>query len=395
MMVQQEGYTHRIKTISYNWIIVFCLVYGSLAIKLDTPNQIFLWVIIPLLFVYCMSVYRAILLKNKYIGIYIVILLWSLISCLVASDMVLARKEFQIILATFVLSIVFYALAQNKRYIPWLYLTFLLIVFANYHYVRNNIIPGMFIGLERATDEKFNANDMSVFLFYAVCATFVFGEIFSGYKRKLSRIFLFVFIAIIPYFSLITMSRQIFVIAIPFCLFSIIYRYNPFSSIKQLVVYGVLLAIFISIAYYYYLPIYEASIFVERLSSDVTEDSRVALLIGGFLLGLQNPLLGVGPGNVLLYFNGHFTHSSYAELFAASGLFPLVLFIFLIAKFIIVQWRRYNQTKDKLFMYFFVTGLFWAAYNFFYAFYSSLWLMCFLFLLISHSNQYYKELKVV
>ena len=394
MMMQQDGHTHRAKTISYNWIIVFCFVFGSLVINLDTPNQIFLWVIIPLLFVYCMLLYGNILLKNKYIAIYIVILLWSLATCLIASDMFLALMQLRIMLSTFVLSIIFYSLSQNKRYLPWLYLTFLLIVLANYYYVRNNILTDMVIGLERANDEKFNANELSYFLFYAICAVFVFGEIFTDDKRKLSRIFLFAFIAIIPYFALITMSRQIFVIVIPFCLFSIIYRYNPFSSIKRLVVYGVLLAIFIFIIYYYYLPLYEASIFVDRLSRDVTEDSRFALIVGGFLLGFQNPLLGVGPGNVLLYLNGSFTHSSYAELFAASGLFPLVLFIFLIAKFIIVQWRRYNQTKDKLFMYFFVTGLFWAAYNFFYAFYSSLWLMCFLFLLISHSNQYYKELKV-
>jgi len=341
-----------------------------------------------------MLLYGNILLKNKYIAIYIVILLWSLATCLIASDMFLALMQLRIMLSTFVLSIIFYSLSQNKRYLPWLYLTFLLIVLANYYYVRNNILTDMVIGLERANDEKFNANELSYFLFYAICAVFVFGEIFTDDKRKLSRIFLFAFIAIIPYFALITMSRQIFVIVIPFCLFSIIYRYNPFSSIKRLVVYGVLLAIFIFIIYYYYLPLYEASIFVDRLSRDVTEDSRFALIVGGFLLGFQNPLLGVGPGNVLLYLNGSFTHSSYAELFAASGLFPLVLFISLIAKFILEQWRRYRQTNDKLFMYFFMTGIFWAAYNWFYVFYSSFWLMCFLFLLIGHSNQRYKESKV-
>jgi len=341
-----------------------------------------------------MLLYGNILLKNKYIAIYIVILLWSLATCLIASDMFLALMQLRIMLSTFVLSIIFYSLSQNKRYLPWLYLTFLLIVLANYYYVRNNILTDMVIGLERANDEKFNANELSYFLFYAICAVFVFGEIFTDDKRKLSRIFLFAFIAIIPYFALITMSRQIFVIVIPFCLFSIIYRYNPFSSIKQFVVFGVLLVIFISITYYYYLPIYEASILVERLSRDVTEDSRYALIVGGFLLGFQNPLFGVGPGNVLLYLNGSFTHSSYAELFAASGLFPLVLFISLIAKFILEQWRRYRQTNDKLFMYFFMTGIFWAAYNWFYVFYSSFWLMCFLFLLIGHSNQRYKESKV-
>lgn len=394
MIMQQAGYTHRVKTISYNWIIVFCLMFGPLVINLDMPNQIFLWIIIPLLFVYCMLLYGAILLKNKYIGIYIVILLWSLATCLIASDMFLALMQLRVMLSAFILSVIFYSLAQNKRYLPWLYLTFLLIVLANYYYVRNNIMAGMSIGLERANDEKFNANELSYFLFYAVCAVFVFGEILSGYKRKFSRIFLFAFTAIIPYFALITMSRQIFVIIIPFCLFSIIYRYNPFSSIKQLVVYGVLSAIFIFTIYYYYLPIYEASIFVERLSRDATEDTRAALIVGGFLMGFQNPLWGVGPGNVLLYLNGSFTHSSYAELFAASGLFPLVLFIFLIAKFILAQWRRYRQTKDKLFMYFFATGIFWAAYNWFYVFYSSFWLMCFLFLLIGHSEQYYKELKL-
>ena len=386
-------YAQRAKNISYNWIIVFCLVFGSLVINLDTPNQIFLWVIIPSLGIYCILLYGAVFLKNKYIGIYIVILLWSLATCLVASDMFLALMQLRVMLSAFVLSIIFYSLAQNKRYIPWLYLTFLLIVLADYYYVRTNIITEMTIGLERANDEKFNANQLSYFLFYSVCAIFVFGEIFTGYKRKLSRIFLFAFIAIIPYFALITMSRQIFVIIIPFCLCSIIYRYNPIASIKRLVVYGVLLATFIYIVYYYYLPIYEASIFVERLSRDVTEESRVALITGGLLLGLQNPLFGVGPGNVLLYLNGHFTHSSYAEIFAASGLFPLALYIFLIAKFIVAQWQRYKQTKDKLFMYFFMTGIFWAAYNWFYVFYSSFWLMSFLFLLISHSEQHYKSIE--
>lgn len=64
MMMQQVEYTHRVKAISYNWIIVFFLVFGPLVINLDTPNQIFLWVMIPLLGVYCMLLYGTILLKN-------------------------------------------------------------------------------------------------------------------------------------------------------------------------------------------------------------------------------------------------------------------------------------------------------------------------------------------
>jgi len=321
-------------------------------------------------------------------------LLWIFISCFVASDIDLMLSELRAILGTFVLSCIFFALAQNKRYIPWLYLTFLLIVLINYVYVKNNILTDFYIGQERANDKLFNANRFGYYLLYSVCAIFVYGEIFKGYKKNLCRIFLFAFIAILPYLALITMSRQIIIIVIPFYLYSLIQRYNPLSSVKHFVIFGALLAIVSYFVLNYYLPIYESSIFIDRLQSDVTEDSRLTLIIDGFLLGLQNPILGVGPANTVLYLNGAFTHCSYTELFASSGLLPMVLFIILVVKFILEQWRRYRQTEDKLFLYFFITGVFWAAYNFFYVFYSSLWLMCFLFLLISHSDQYNKELNV-
>jgi O-antigen ligase len=134
-------------------------------------------------------------------------------------------------------------------------------------------------------------------------------------------------------------------------------------------------------------------VLADRIARTVVADDRFELIINGFLIGLQHPITGVGPGNVILHLGGvNSTHCSYAELFAASGLLPLVLFIILVVIFILEQWRRYRHTKNNLFLYFFTTGVFWAVYNFFYEFYLDLWLMSFLFLLIGHSNQYYKEL---
>jgi len=385
--------TNRAKAIPFNWIIVLCLIYVPLVTFSPILNKIALFVIIPLLFIYCLYSYSA-LIYNKYIQLYIAIVLWILISCFVASDIDLMLRELRIILGTFAVSCIFFALAQNKRYVPWLYLTFLLVVLINYVYLKNNILTDLYIGQERPDDELFNANRFGYYLLYSVCAIFVYGEIFKGFKETLCRIFLFAFIAIVPYIALITMSRQIIIIVIPFCLYTLIQRYNPLSSVKHFIIYGALLAIVSYCVLNYYLPLYESSIFIDRLQTDVTEDNRVTLIIEGFLIGLQNPILGVGPGNAVLYLNGYFTHCSYTELFATSGLLPMVLFIALIGKFIFEQLSRYRQTKDKLFLYFFTTGVFWAAYNFFYVFYSSLWLMCFLFLLIAHSGEYYKELNM-
>lgn len=85
------------------------------------------------------------------------------------------------------------------------------------------------------------------------------------------------------------------------------------------------------------------------------------------------------------------SHNSYAEIFANAGIPGLLMYTSLLGVFIRRQFIRYRQTKDSTFLVFFVFGIIYAFYNFFYVFYRAPWLIMFFVIVSSHSEMYYKR----
>ena len=125
---------------------------------------------------------------------------------------------------------------------------------------------------------------------------------------------------------------------------------------------------------------------------DSDEDIRETLFKLAWKLGTENPILGIGAGNFVVYTQGPFSHSTYAELFACCGIVSAIVFILWLIQSTRIQWKRYKNTNDSYFLYMMLICIVWAAANIFYVYISSIWLLAFWGLILGSSDAYYKRL---
>ena len=138
------------------------------------------------------------------------------------------------------------------------------------------------------------------------------------------------------------------------------------------------------------LDIYSNSYLYTRSSENVKDDIRRYLMEDAFNVGLDNFFTGVGTGCYCIVSRyGGFSHTTYIELFANTGILGSLIFIWAILNFLMTQLRRYKSTNDLLFLLFLIFGLFFAFDNFFYVFYSSVWLLGIFLLVAAHGDQHY------
>ena len=121
------------------------------------------------------------------------------------------------------------------------------------------------------------------------------------------------------------------------------------------------------------------------------EDARTYHIYKALSIGADNLFVGVGPGCYSTFSNGYFSHCTYTELFANYGIFEALFYIWILSHFASVQLKRYKQYKDTQYLTFFVFGVIFIVDNFFYVFYTGMWLMAFFFLVALHSEQYYRQ----
>lgn len=136
---------------------------------------------------------------------------------------------------------------------------------------------------------------------------------------------------------------------------------------------------------------YDNSFLKSRSEQKVKDDVRTVLLKDAIEVGLDHPLIGVGPGNYVQFsFNKHFSHCTYTELFANTGLPGVIIYVYLLLLFVKTQWCRMRRYRDRTYLVFLLCGIIYFFDNFFYVFYVDLWLIGFFMLLASHSESYYK-----
>lgn len=382
------------KNIKFSYIIILGLLFSASVSLIPALNPIALYGIIPGIFLFCAISYSPIL-NSSYIRVFFYWFIWIGFTWLAATDKTLATQNLKEILGGFLLSYVMYTLSQNKRYIPWLYLSFVFyyIFLWRYAFTEMSILT-MNIEGERLNDDLLNANTLAYLTFYSAFAIFILGHILTNKFLKIIFKTLFMgTLILVPMVSIYTASRQVLIIIIPFVLILLYYRYKPRLTAKSLITSLAVLFVAVMIYKSYFSEMYENSLLKERSEINIQDDPRMMLLVKAVEIGVKNPLYGVGPGNFILYTDEQqYSHCSYTELFANSGLLALILFVWLIVKFVKDQFQRYKQSKDVIFLYLIITGLFWGFYNLFFVFYLNLWLISFLFLIIGHSNAYYSEI---
>lgn len=305
-----------------------------------------------------------------------------------------ANNQMKNLLGVFVFSVTLANLSKNKRCIPWLYGIFIILFIQALIYANNHIlIEGFDTSKDRLNDDKLNANTVAYYTFFVTFALYELGNNFLVKKDYVVRVFRICFLAmyILSFIiALLTASRQVLIIQLPLLAFLTYIRYIKGVSAKRKVVFILIASVICISSIDKIADAYDNSFLKVRSEKDVKEDSRSALLQDAIKVGFEHPIMGVGPGNYVRYsFNRHFSHCTYTELFANTGIIGSLIYITLLLMFIKKQWSRMRIYRDNVYLVFLICGMIYLFDNFFYVFYIDLWLIGFFILLASHSETYY------
>lgn len=373
-------------------VIVIAILFASLVSLTIELNSVALYAAIPIAFILSLSAGRKIVI-NMYFKIYIFLCLWLLFTSFFAIDTDAAFREMRQVLGAFLLSYIMSVCAYNDKTRPWMYIAFIALYFSAIYYASTHILyVGWDIGgKDRLNDEVLNANKLAYYTFYATIAFYILAEFITN--ALLKKFFRVLFLAMIPlsfWIALTTASRQVLIIQIPtIVILGYIRYFKNKSAVKTvlalIVVIGVALIVADRLA-----DIYSDSYLAERNEQSLAEDSRLKLIANAIQVGIEHPVVGVGPGNFgYISYNKHYSHCTYTELFANTGFLGFLLYTVLIFKLLITNYRRYRKVKDSHYLVFASFALMFIIYNFFYVFYKDIWLTAFFFLVASDSEYYY------
>lgn len=374
-------------------IIIALLLFAAL-VSINSPqlNSIALYVAIPLAFCFSIVQYGNPLSNNVYVKWLFILYCWIGVTYFGAMNQVAAQAQMKEILGVVLLSVAVTNMAKNPKTIPWLYFVFICLFLGAVHYMQTNMLN--FIGEdERATDDVLNANTLAYYLFYFSCAIFAIGEcVHNRMVRMIMRVLFFSVIFLSVWIALVTASRQVLIIQIPLfaVLLSIRYGMGRYKRSFYIILAVAVLWLLSSSAIE---SIFEGSLLLERYESiTAANDERTLVLKEAIEVGNQHPIAGVGPGNFVHYSQYHiFSHCTFTELYANSGFPALLIFSIVLLYFIYKQFVRYIKSRDPMYLFFMFFGIFFVVDNFFYVFYSKLWLMSFFVLVTAHSETYYKS----
>lgn len=330
-------------------------------------------------------------------------MLWSLLTCFTGIDRTVSYQAYKVMAGCFMISFIvlsFITRSNSPQRITTVGLTYILLFLTTFIYL---YLTGDMYALdttsERLEGAYMNGNDIAYELFHVVIFVFIFINFIRENIRPLIKAIIGVILVFLSLWcSILTGARQILIVVMPLAIISVWFSLKDGNKNGSPIIARTLLALFAIIAFVslfqrYFYDIFIDSFLMTRLQDNIAEDSRVGLIRNAFDVGLENPFFGIGTGCYYLVDKSHhFSHCTYTELFANSGIIPLIAFIYMVVGFILEQRKRYRKTKDRAFLYLSICGLFWAVYNFFYAFNTAAWSMSFFFFLIGYSNNRFNTL---
>lgn len=379
-----------------NFIIVVCVIFAAIvSINSEALNSIALYMAIPLAFILCF-IKSGKLCPNKYQGLLMALYIWDTFSYLWAQYLLNANIELHRILGAFLLTYIMSVGGSDKSIRKYLYISFIILYIGAWYYAYNNSLVFLEVTniKERLGDHKLNANTMAYYTFFATISIYLLSTMEISNKWK--KIYNIVFLLMIPlsfFVALVTASRQVLIIQIPLISMLIFERYYK-SAIRRTKI----MFIFITVITFIILPpivwnIYNNSFLAVRSEVNVADDVRWTILKDAFRVGIENFPFGVGAGNYIRYsMTHHFSHCSYAELFANNGIIGLFIYCYLLFYYVLIQWKRFKYTHDRQFIVFLIFGIIYIVDQVFYVFYTDLWLIAFFVLVATHSNAHYKQI---
>lgn len=379
-------------------ILCIILLYFAASVSLiDSLNPLALYGAIPLSFLISLSVGNS-LKTNNYLKRLLVLILWVAATYFSAVYVEEANNQMKNLLGVFVLSMTIANLSSDKRCVPWLYGVFIILLIQALVYANSHImIEGFDTATDRLNDEKLNANTVAYYTFFVTFAIYELGNSFLIKNRVIANIFRLLFLAMYGVsftVAILTGSRQVLIIQIPLLVLLTFIRYIEGASLKRKLLFVLIAAVACVASIDPITKSYDNSYLKVRSETKAKDDVRALLLQDAIKVGCQHPIMGVGPGNYVRYsFNRHFSHCTYTELFANTGVIGALIYVSLLLMFITSQWKRFWKYRDKTYLVFLVCGLIYLFDNFFYVFYVDLWLIGFFILFASHSETYFNYKK--
>ena len=361
----------------------------------ETMNKVSLYIVTPMVLVLAL-VQRFTFRVGRWMGWLMILYAWVGLMAIGAYNATEASIEMHQILGCVLFSFIIASLAQDMKQIPWLYGLYLILFICAVDYARREILPDIIFGEGRVNDDWLNANTLAYYTFFYTFITFILGEIMHKSSwRTVWRILFFTSIPIIYAVAIATASRQVMVICAPMVVIMLTYRYlfGPSTPkwLKGLTIIIILAAV--SYALPFAIDRYQQSALSQRNEMSIHEDERMILLREAIEVGCEHPIIGVGPGNFKLFSSPHlFSHNTYAELFANTGIIGALIYIIMVGAFCWISWKRWRKTHDATCFCFLIFGCFYAIYQFFYVWYVDNWLISFFILVCTHSDVYYNEL---
>lgn len=351
--------------------------------------QVGLYLAVPLAFFFSFFCNKEKIWKNIFIKIFCFFLGWIILTWFTANNIEIATAHIQRLLGVFMMTIAICNMAMDKRNICWLYGIYVLVFFVAVHYAYTHILTIQFdLARDRLDDSRLNANVLACYTFYATFALFVLGELLT--KPIFRNIFRMVFLLMVPLsfvIALLTASRQVLLVQVPLILILLYIRYLKDKRTKTRFVFLVGVAICFVISSDVINRSYDNSFLKVRNEKSIEDDGRFKVLKEAIDTGCDNPIVGVGPGNFILYSSDHiFSHCSYTEVFANDGMLGLFLYVFLLGYFLRKQICYYKYSRNTIYIAFITFGVIFVFYNFLYVFYSDLCLMSFFMFVAVNSS---------
>lgn len=374
-----------------NIVLILLALAPSARLMVPSLNSLVLYLFLPAIFLIICSK-DSYILKYTPIRGYFMLMAWLVLSTLFSVDIPNSITCMKTILGGVLASVAMYYYA-NKR-ITNIYILvfgyFLLLITTLIYLQQKGSLLLLDLQSERLDDDLVNANDLAYYIFYVIIGiTIVVHQ--AHLSWKISSILYVAILFLIPWLATITASRQLLIVVLPYLFYSIYYTYFKNKKLSSMLIPALVIgAIVYALGVNFIDNSYEGSYLAQRMETKVDDDSRTGLLEDAINVGIANPIFGVGPGNLTHFSrNGGFAHNSYAELFSTSGIISVVIYVFIILLFIKQQKIRYKASNNPIFKYLYISGIAWAAYNMLYVFYSGIWLISFLFMLMGYSNCIY------
>ena len=323
-------------------------------------------------------------LRNNYINIYIIIIIISVVLIFVSIDFTIAFENIIQLFGVLLSSIIILEILElkNTNILNWIFISFIIGFYISAYFFFNDL--GSDINLETKWIPRdvydLNANKYSYNSFIANIAALYLIELTSK-KRFIILSFLTIILGV--YISFFTASRSGFIFPLTAVIVYWLFIYDKTKKTFRYVKTFTVLALVLYLSQFVY-SIYSNSYLKERVTrSNEVGDVRDDLALDAINVFLDNPFMGLGPGQYSVYNVFHdniYTHNSYLEAATNLGIFGFIAICFLFFKPLISSLKKktynFSSLRKLTLLYFFLFML----YNNFYVFYWSVSEMMFFFL---------------